>query len=87
MEFYLGPHEDCSPGDSTSESSETLLQRGGSEGQYKEGEEGQYKKVNIRSVCKILVKAEFSAIKHLLYKRFSASHQEPMSPRRDLVLF
>ena len=28
IKFYLGQNEDCSPGDSTSESSERLLQRG-----------------------------------------------------------
>ena len=33
-----------------------------------------------RSIYKILVKGEFSAIKCLLYKRFSASHEELMSP-------
>ena len=27
------------------------------------------------------------AIKHLFYKRFSAGHEEPMSPLRDLELF
>ena len=35
---------------------------------------------------KILVKGEFNAIKHSFYKRFSASHKELMSPRRDLVI-
>ena len=29
-----------------------------------------------RSIYKILVKGEFSAIKRLLHKRFSASHKE-----------
>ena len=56
-------HEGCSLGDSTSDSSKRLLQRGSGE----------------RSIYKILVKGEFSAIKHLLYKRFSASHEELMS--------
>ena len=32
-----------------------------------------------RAIYKILVKQEFSAIKRLLYKRFSASHKELMS--------
>ena len=62
--FYLGQNEDCSPGDSTSDSSEKLLQKG-SRG---------------RSIYKILVKGEFRAIKHSFYKRFSASHEEMMSP-------
>ena len=35
----------------------------------------------------ILMQGEFSAIRCLLSKRFSASHKELMSPRRDLVLF
>ena len=42
---------------------ETLLQRGSGE----------------RSIYKISVKGEFSAIKHLLYKRFSANQEEMMS--------
>ena len=32
------------------------------------------------SIYKILVKGAFSAIKHLLYKSFFASHEELMSP-------
>ena len=39
------------------------------------------------SVYKILVKGEFSAVKHLLYKSFSASREELMSSFSDLVLF
>ena len=59
VKFYLEQNEDCSPEDSTSDSSERLLQRG----------TGQ------RSIYKLLVKREFKAIKCLLYRRFSASHQ------------
>ena len=33
-----------------------------------------------RSMYKISVKEEFSAVKRLLYKRFSASQEELMSP-------
>ena len=33
-----------------------------------------------RSIHKILMKGEFNAVQCLLYKRFSASHEEPMSP-------
>ena len=33
-----------------------------------------------QSIDKILVKGEFSAIQHSFYKRFSASHEELMSP-------
>ena len=60
LSFIWGQNEDCSLGDKTSVSSERLFQRD-SQG---------------RSIYNILVKGEFSAIKHLLYKRFSASHKE-----------
>ena len=40
-----------------------------------------------RSIYKVFEKGEFKAIKRLLYKRFSASHKELMSSRRDLVIF
>ena len=63
VKFYWGQNEDCSPGDSTSDSSERLLQRdsGG------------------RSIYMILAKGEFYAIKHSFYKWFSAGHDELMS--------
>ena len=35
----------------------------------------------------ILMKEELSAVKPSFYRRFSASHEELLSPRRDLVLF
>ena len=69
--FHLGQNEDCSLGDSPSDSSESLLQRDSAG----------------RSICKILVKGEFDAIKPLFYKRLSASQEELMSSRRGLVLF
>ena len=59
-----GQNEDCSLGAGTSDSSEELFQKGGGR----------------KSIYKTWVKGEFSAIKHLLYKRFSASHEELMSP-------
>ena len=62
--MYVGQNEDCGLGDSTSDRSERLLKRG-SRG---------------RLIYNILVKGEFSAIKHFLYKRFYASHVELMSP-------
>ena len=40
-----------------------------------------------RSIHKTLVKREFSTIKHSFYKRFLASHEDLMSPCRDLILF
>ena len=49
VKFYFGKNEECSLGDSTSNNSEKLLQRGSGG----------------RSVCVILVKGEFNAIKHL----------------------
>ena len=59
VKFYWGQ----SSGDSTSESSERLLQRGNGG----------------RSVYKVLVKEEFHTIKRLLYRRLSASREELMS--------
>ena len=67
----MGQNEDCSQGDSTSDSSERLLQRG-SWG---------------RSIYKVLVKEEFSAVKCLLTKGFLLAMRKLMSARRDLVLF
>ena len=64
IKFYLGQNEDFSLGDSTSDSSEKLPQR--SRGG--------------RLIYVTLVKGDFSAIKHLSYKRFSASQEELMSP-------
>ena len=59
VKFYLGQNVDSSLGFSTTNSSKRLLQR------YTGG----------RSIHKILVKEEFSAIKHTL-QRFSPSHRE-----------
>ena len=35
---------------------------------------------------KVLVKGEFSTMKHSFYKRYFVSHEDLMSPWRDLVL-
>ena len=59
----MGQNEDWNPGDSTSDISGELFQRGSGD----------------RSIYKILVKREFNASKYLLYKRFSISHKELMS--------
>ena len=77
VKFHLGQSEDCSQGESTSDSSEKLLQT---------------------SVCvfvcvwgvvvriyMILVEGEFMQSSIYLDKRFAASHEELMSPQRDLV--
>ena len=64
LSFIWGKNEDYSPGDSTSDNSERLLHRGSGG----------------MSIYKILMKGDFNAIKHLLYKRFSASHEKQMSP-------
>ena len=64
VKFYLGENEDCSPGGSTSDSSKRLLQSCSGG----------------KSTYKVLMKEEFNTIKHLLYKMFSVSHEELMSP-------
>ena len=64
FKFYLGQNEDCSPGGSISDSSERLLLNGSGG----------------KSIYKILVKAEFNAMKHSFYKRFFVSHEGLMSP-------
>ena len=66
VKFYLGKNEDCSPGGSTWESSERLLWKGSGG----------------KSIYKVLVKGNVSAIKRLCYKRFSPSHKDLMSPWR-----
>ena len=71
LKFYLRKNEDCSLGDSTSFSFERLPQRGSGG----------------KSTYKVLMKEEFNTIKHLLYKMFSVSHEELMSPWRDLLIF
>ena len=63
-------NEDCRPGGSISGSSERLLQSGSGG----------------KSIYKVLVKGEFSTMKHSIYKRFFVGHEGLMSPRRDLVL-
>ena len=70
VKFYLGQNEDCSLGGSISDSSERLL-LSGSGG---------------KSIYKILVKGEFNAMKHSFYKRLFVSHEDLISPWRDLVL-
>ena len=71
VKFYLRKNQDRSPGYSTSDSSEKLLQRGSGR----------------RSLYVILVKGEFNTIKHLTYKRFSARswcHYEGFSAFLDM---
>ena len=63
VKFYLGQNEDCSPGGSISDSSETLLQSGSGG----------------KSIYKVLVKGEFSAMKLILQKIF-VSQEDLMSP-------
>ena len=64
VRFYLRQYEDCSLGDSTSDSSEKLLQRGRGEGQHAHD----------------FGEGVVHAIKHLPLPKYSASHQELMSP-------
>ena len=53
VKFYLGQNEDCSPGGSISDSSERLLQIGSGG----------------KIIYKVLVKGEFSTMKHSFYKK------------------
>ena len=78
VKFYLGQNEDCSLGDSTSDSSEKLLQTGSGKGQY---------------ICDF-GEGGIHATKHVFFQKFSASlmklsasHKEQSSPQRILVLF
>ena len=71
VKFHLGQNENCRPEGSSSDSSETRLQRG-------RGGRPRYK---------VWVKQELNTIKHSFYKRFSASHKDLTSPRRHLALF
>ena len=67
--LYLVQNEDCSLGGNISDSSERVLQSG----------------CGGKSIYKVLVKGEFDTMKHSFYKRFFVSHEDLMSPRRDLV--
>ena len=59
VKIYLGQNEVCSPEDSTSESSERLLQRGQGHGPC---------------ICDF-GEGEVHAVKRFFYKRFSARHE------------
>ena len=54
LSFIWGQNEDCSPGGSISDSSERLLQNSSGG----------------KTICKVLVKAEFNTMKHSFYRRF-----------------
>ena len=78
VKFYLGQNEDYSPGDSTSESSEELLQRGSGEGRY---------------ICDF-GEERVHVIKHIFFQKvsaglmkLSASHKKQLSPGSILMLF
>ena len=72
VKLYLGWDEDCSLGDSTSESSEKLLKRGWGRG---------------RSIYMRFWWRGSSCYQALIFaKKFSVSHKELMSPQRDVVL-
>ena len=70
VKFYWGQNEDCSPWGSISDSSERLLQS--SSGR--------------KSIIKVLVKGEFNTMKRSFYEKFFVSHEDLMSPWRDLAL-
>ena len=63
VKFYLGQNEDYSPGDSTSDNSEKLLQRIEVEGQY---------------MCDFREEG-VHAIKHIFLQKVSAGHKEQLS--------
>ena len=72
LSFYLGKNEDCSLGDSTSDSFEKLLQRGRGESQYTcdFGERG------IHTIkCMFFQKVSTSLMKHLLVIRNGRHHE------------
>ena len=69
IKFYLEQNEDFNPGDSISDSSEKLLQSGSGG----------------KSIYKVLVKGEFNTMKHSFYKRFFVSHEDLITPWRDLL--
>ena len=78
VKFYLGQNEKCSPGDSTSDSSEKLLQSGRWEGQYicgfGEGRICATKHIVFQKVSAILVK-------------LSTSHHEAVVTMKDFSAF
>ena len=59
----MGQNEDFGPRGNISDSSERLLQNGS----------------RSRSIYKVLVKGEFSTMKHSFYKRVFVSHEDLMS--------
>ena len=63
LSFLWGQNEDCSLGESISDSSERLLQSGSGG----------------KPIYKVFMKGEFNTIKPSFYKRFSASQEELMS--------
>ena len=64
LSFLWGQNEDCSLGESISDSSERLLQSCS----------------GTKSICKAFMKGEFSTMRHSFYKRFFVSHEDLMSP-------
>ena len=78
VKFYLGQYEDCSLGDSTSDSAAKLFQRGSRKRRY------------IRDFGE----GEVHAMKHILFAEgfcwsheASACHKKQLSPWRILVLY
>ena len=69
--FYLGQNEDCSPGGSTSCSSERLLQSRSGRRSY--------------IYIKVLVKGELNTIKHSFYKKFVAKPDVTMKGFRAFL--
>ena len=78
VKVYLGKNEDCSPGDSTSNSSEELIQRG-------QEEKDSVYVILVKGGC--LQSNTYFSIKFLLVSWSFASHKKWLSPWRVLVLF
>ena len=64
FKFYLGQNEDYSPGGSSSDSSERLLQSGSGG----------------KSIYKVLVKGECNTMKHSFCKILFVIHEDLISP-------
>ena len=71
LRFVWGQNEDYSPGDSLSDSSEKLLQRGKGEGQ---------------SVLYLILVKRVHAVKHRFWQKIVASQKEQMSLLMILVI-
>ena len=70
VKLYLGQREDYSPGNSISDSSEELLQRGKGEGQY---------------ICDF-GEGGYGAVKHTFWQRVATSYNEVAASQQILMI-